>query len=100
MADEKRMKEVFSDEAFVKSLLTLETPEEVKAELKKKGVDLTVDEILSIRETLVKKAEGKELTEEDLEKVAGGSVVGIAIGIGGLLIGAGSFVNDLTRGRW
>ncbi len=36
--DENRIKEVFSDEEFVKGLLALEEPAEVQAALKEKGI--------------------------------------------------------------
>ena len=41
--DEKLVKEVFSDKEFVMSLLKLDTPEEVQAALKEKGIDLTIE---------------------------------------------------------
>ncbi|MDO4744882.1 MAG: hypothetical protein Q4A86_05835 [Clostridia bacterium] len=85
----EKMKEVFSDEAFVKSVLELETAAEVQAALKEKGVELTEEEILAIRKLLSKlesgevtkeqlavwqkQAEDGELSEEALEQVAGGS---------------------------
>ncbi|MDR1622336.1 MAG: Nif11-like leader peptide family RiPP precursor [Synergistaceae bacterium] len=97
--DEKRVKELFSDEAFVKSLFALETPEEVQAAVKAKGVDLTLDEIHAIKEGLAKSG-GEELSEADLEKVAGGSVVGLVIAGISLVVSAASYTHDATRGRW
>ena len=70
--DEKRAEELFADEAFVKSLLALETPEEVQAAVKAKGVDLTLDEISAIKEVLAKFTSA-ELSDADLENVAGGN---------------------------
>ena len=86
----EKMKEVFADEAFVKGLFALESAAEVQAALKEKGVELTEEEILGIREFFAKvesgeisaerveqwaaQAESGELPEEMLEQVAGGSV--------------------------
>ena len=63
----EKMKEVFSDEAFVKSLFELETAAEVQAALKEKGVELSEGEILGIRELFLK-VEGGEISAEQLEK--------------------------------
>ena len=97
----EKMKEIFADEAFVKSLFELESAGEVQAALKEKGVELTEEEIFAIREMLLKVADGEisvkqleqwatqaergELSEELLEQVSGGSVLGT---IGLALIGA------------
>ena len=97
----KKIKEVFSDEAFVKGLFELETAAEVQTALKEKGIELTEEEIFAIREMFLKVADGEisaeqleqwaaqaergELSEELLEQVSGGSVLGT---IGLALIGA------------
>ena len=75
--DDARIKEVFSDEVFVKNLFELETPEEAQAELKDKGFEFSIDEVLVLREMLVKALEkarenGGELSIEDMDDVAGG----------------------------
>ena len=63
----EKIKEVFADEAFVKSLFELESAGEVQAALKEKGIELTEEEILSIRDFLLKVEEG-DITKEQLEK--------------------------------
>ena len=81
----EKMKEVFSDEAFVKSLFELDSAAEVQAALKEKGAELTEEEILAICEffakvksgeiapgKLSKQSENGELSEETLEQIAGG----------------------------
>ena len=62
-----KLKEVFSDEAFVKSLFELESVGEVQAALKEKGIEFSEEEILSIRDFLLKVEEG-DITKEQLEK--------------------------------
>ena len=42
-----KIKEVFSDEAFVKGLFELESAAEVQAALKEKGIEMTEEEILA-----------------------------------------------------
>ncbi|MBR3630635.1 MAG: hypothetical protein IKN55_09240, partial [Oscillospiraceae bacterium] len=77
-----------SDEDFVKTLLSSETPEAAQKLLSDKGVSLSIEEIRSAGETLSKLAEGEissELSEDELEQVAGGDVIcGIIVGIIGL----------------
>ena len=89
----EKMKAVFADEAFMKQLFELETVVEVQAVLKEKGVELTEEEILSVREALVKmdnagisaeqleqwskQADSGELPEEMLEYVAGGEIFAV-----------------------
>ena len=78
--DEKRIKEVFSDKAFVEGLLKLETPEEVQKAFAGKGVTVSVEEIIKLKDALVKASQkaaesGGELSMEDMEDVAGGFVL-------------------------
>ena len=121
----ERLKEVFLDEAFVKSLFELETVAEVQAALQEKGIELTEEEILGIRDLLIKVEEGGisaeqlekwaaqiesgELSEEMLEQVSGGSItlvgaavvsllirVGTAAAVAGLIYGAAHAIKN----RW
>ncbi len=113
MMDEVTIRKVFGDEQFVKGLFELATPEEVQAALQQKDLSLSVEEIVKIRELLLKRMEaGAELSEEELESVTGG--VGVTILIISLMIGAvvlgvvagagavgGAYiVNDKTNGTW
>ena len=77
--NEAKIKEVFSDEAFVKELLEKETPEEVQEILEKKDIELSIEEIVNLREMLVERIENaqsddEELLEDDLESVSGGCI--------------------------
>ena len=105
--DEKRIKEIFSDEAFVKGLLALETPEEVQAALKEKGVAVSIEEIMQLKDALIKASEkaaesGGELSLEELEEAAGGFVLltGLyAVAFGPVI--APLFVQNVRTGlRW
>ena len=115
----EKMKEVFADEAFVKSLFELDSAAEVQAALKEKGIEMTEDEILGIRDLLAKmesgeisaeqaeqwskQAESGELPDELLEQVSGGEFVilaAVTVGIGTFLkwIGIGVAVGAAAGG--
>ena len=117
MTSDETIREVFSDEAFVKALFALETPEEVQSALKEKNIEFSIDEILKIRDLLLKTTEnGGVLSDEELQEVSGGLVVcasvivGIVLSAGffagvGALLGAGVAgaawgTDAATGGRW
>lgn len=119
MTNEQLIREVCQDEGFIKSLLTLETPEEVQAALQGKGVEFSVDEIKAIREIMLKKIDsGAELSEAELAEVTGGVYLALTAGaiillmamggiIGGCLgtgaiaaTGAAVFTANITNNSW
>ena len=72
----EKIKEVMSDKAFVEGLLKLETPEEVQKAFAKKGVTVSVEEIMQLKAALVKVAEkGGDLSMAEMDEVAGGSPI-------------------------
>ena len=99
--NEERIKEVFADEAFVKELLSKETPEEVQAMLEDKDIEVSIAEIVKLRELLEKKAEdpNAELSDEDLEDVSGGCL-GVAVIASFVVCFGAPIVETATRGRW
>ncbi len=101
--NEALIKEVFSDEAFVKSLVELESAEEVQAALKEKNLDFSLEDIAEMQTALAKRV-NDEIPEDELENVAGGFAISatlIAIGsVGAALFSTGSFVHEVTRRRW
>ena len=84
----EKMKEVFSEEAFVKALFEMESVAEMQEALNNKGIQMSDEEITTLRTFFAKiksgeisreqlekwsvQAENGELTEEMLELVAGG----------------------------
>ena len=64
-----KLKEVFADEAFVEGLLQLESAAEVQEALKEKDIEMTEDDIISLRDIMVK-VESGEVSEEQLESWA------------------------------
>ena len=101
--NEALIKEIFSDEAFLKSLSEMETAEEVQAALKEKGLDLSIDDILKIQKTLTSQENG-ELSEDEMENVAGGFAISATVmailGVCGATASVGGFVNTVTNRRW
>ena len=104
-ANIEKLQELVKDEAFLKELFTKEEPEDVQALFEAKGVELSLDEVKSIGETLEKVANGEitaeqleksangELSEDDLAEVAGGELATLTacaiIFAGGVIVGGG-----------
>lgn len=66
-----------ANKGLAEKLFSLETPEEVQSFLKTQGLEFSLEEIDTIKNALVKaatKSAGGELTDDDLEDVAGGSI--------------------------
>ena len=93
--NEELIREVFSDETYVKNLFKSESWEAAQASLKEKGIDLSVEEIKNIVNK-AKAAEEGELSDDELENVAGGIEVlfGIVITVGGMAIGIKHLISD------
>ncbi len=102
--NEALIKEIFSDKAFVEALLGMETAEEVQAALKEKNLDLSIEDIENVQKALSAQ-ESSELSEDEMENVAGGFAItaGVVSAIAGIIsatAGVGSFTHKITRGRW
>jgi len=105
----ERIKEIFADEEFVKELFSKETPEEAQAMLAEKEINMSIDELVKIKDLVVAKlqaaenGESTEITEEDLADVAGGVAVLFAI-MGLVVVGVGMMMAipyiDFERRRW
>ena len=76
--NEERIKEVFADEEFVKEFFSKETPEEAQAILAEKDIDVSIEELVAIKNIIDEKlqaaenGEDGELCDDDPENVAGG----------------------------
>jgi len=102
--NEERIKEVFSDKEFLAELISMEIPEEIQAALAEKDIEFTIDEICTMKKMvekgIEKAAAGEELSEEEMEKVAGGNpllIIPIALVV---VFGSAYGVSTATRGRW
>ena len=103
---EERIKELFADEAFVKQLLEQEEAEQVQELLRDKEVELSVEEINQLKDMVAKMASGEinpdELSEDDLESVAGGIAMCPALAILGFFafMKTIEIVDQATNRRW
>ena len=96
MANQAVLEKVLADEAFVKELVEMENPEDVRDALNAKGAEVTTEEVQQIAKSLSQQAEG-ELDEDALEDVAGGIAVTAVITAG--VIGY-NLVRTAIRRRW
>ena len=102
--NEERIKEIFSDEAFVEELLSTHEPEKIQALLEDKDIEMSIAEIEKLKEMVIKKMENPdadlELSDDDLEDVSGGcAAVGVVFAILGVAAVA-AFIHGKTNGRW
>ncbi len=99
-----------ADNSLVEKLFALESADEVQDFLKTQGIDLSLEEISMLRDGIVKAVEkgeisaDGELSDEDLEEVAGGNdvtaIIGAVVKVAGLIVKGGNLVHNVTRGRW
>lgn len=67
----KKIKRLIEDKEYMKHLLSLESVEEISKELEKVDVNLSLEDLKKIY-ALTKKMKSSELTDAELEEVAGG----------------------------
>ncbi|KUG02624.1 hypothetical protein ASZ90_019992 [hydrocarbon metagenome] len=109
---EQKMNELLAkleaDNSLGEKLFLMETPEEVQTLLKEQGLEFSLEEIGMLKEVLIKSMEkggSGELSDEDLENVAGGSITVLAIcaiigAIAGAVTAAGTVTDQAVRSRW
>jgi len=111
--NEERIKEVFSDEEFVKELFSKETPEEAKALLEEKDIDFSVEDLIKLRKIIIAKMEQQtnseegELGEDELKNVSGGvlPLFAVAAALAPVILyavgfGAVGIAEAVRRRRW
>lgn len=94
-----------ADSSLGEKLFNLETEEEVQSFLKDQGLDFTLEEISVLRKAVIKTQEKGELSDEDLEEVAGGivvttSVVATTAAVVGATASVGAMVHNVSNRRW
>lgn len=89
--DKQKLQEVFSDKAYVESIAKMSVEDAAKS-LCEKGIEVTADDLMKVRDFVVahkEELQNGELPEEALASVAGGmsdkasAITGVVIG-GGL----------------
>ena len=110
--DQARLREVLSDEEFVKELLSMKSAEQVQDALEDKGITVTTDEIRQVGDLLRKAESGEisqetleaaasgELSEAELEEVAGGSLTALVLAFVGIVAGGSIFMRLSKEGIW
>lgn len=96
---EDRIKELLSDENYVKALLETGSYEAAAEKLKEDGVEVSVDELKNAVELITKKQQG-ELDDEALEEVYGGVFIASLITllvIGGVFAGISVTLADAAK---
>lgn len=72
----EKLNELTNDKAFVEMMMSQETPEDVQRVFNEHGVPLTLDDVKRIGSALAQMEEPtSELSEDDLDSVAGGVVL-------------------------
>ena len=104
--NEERIKELFENEEFVKELFSKETAEEAQAFLAENDVEMSVEDLRKVMEkvnaSLEDSDEDATLEDDDLEDVAGGSIIALGIMVAVCLtvvIGAGYHKEWAETGR-
>ena len=82
--DSNRIKEVISDESFVKRLSQLEDIKEIQAAFEEKDLYFSIDELNAFSEQFVS---NDELSYDQLDEVAGGLAVPLIMAYGLVIIG-------------
>ena len=73
----EKLLDVFSDEKFLDKLFAAETAEAAQAAFAEKGLEFSHEQIMELRDAIAG-AEGGEVSDDQMEQVAGGSVVVIS----------------------
>ncbi|HBQ86814.1 MAG TPA: hypothetical protein DD811_10110 [Syntrophomonas sp.] len=96
-----------ADKTLAEKLLSQENPQDVQSLLKEQGLDFSIEEIDMLRQALVRALEknaGDELSDEDLENVAGGFAITAIVALIGAIAGAvsvaGAVTDQAVRSRW
>ena len=72
--DNQKIRSLLVKKEFVERIISVKTPEEVQAEFKKEGAEISLEEVGVLGSLINKSLEkgGKPLSEEDLTEVTGG----------------------------
>ncbi|MEZ3468000.1 MAG: hypothetical protein K1W40_05975 [Schaedlerella sp.] len=95
--EKEQLKTIMTPE-FMQELMDLETAEDVQKAMEQKGISLSIPEINKLQSMLESQASGEgELSESDLEEVAGGGLVQT---LTDFFLDGVDAMNRWTRRRW
>ncbi len=95
--EKEQLKTIMTPE-FIQELMDLETAEDVQKAMEQKGISLSIPEINKLQSMLESQASGEgELSESDLEEVAGGGLVQT---LTDFFLDGVDAMNRWTRRRW
>lgn len=111
MTDYNKISELFQSEAFQKEAESCKTMEDFHALFTAKGVEITLDETIDLISQIAEKKQQQdngEISEEDLENVAGGlaltgaAAIAACVGLGvvGIGVAAGAAYVAYQALRW
>lgn len=97
----EKLNTLLEDEVFLNKILNAENPEEVSALFADNGITLSVKEVEILRSRL-ESADNNELSEDQLENVAGGAVDFDLIDdiVKGIEKVSGRIFDSISRQRW
>lgn len=97
----EKFQELLENDDFLSELSLIECVEDVQSFLLENGVELSIEDINSIRTSVVSHLQSGELSDDELELASGGA---ISLGTIALIITgvkyAGEIVDRSTRNRW
>jgi ATP-dependent RNA circularization protein (DNA/RNA ligase family) len=98
----EKLNELLQDESIVRELVAKENAEDVQKFLADKGVEVSIEDINAIRDGVLARVENNdEMSDDQLEQVAGGGGYGDVIKFGvDCIVKVGDCIHTLTRGRW
>ena len=100
MLNQEKLQEVFSDKEYVASIAKLSAEDAAKS-LNEKGVDMTADDLMKLRDFVMahkEELQNGELSEEKLAEVAGGDAAA-AIGLG-IIAGLSAIIAGVSFIFW
>lgn len=93
---------LLQDKSFLEKLVSLETDAEVQSFLAENGIELSITQIITIKNGIAAKlGENEELSEDELKNISGGAdIPGIITSIADAIGALGDYVDKWTRNRW
>ena len=97
---QEKLNALFEDEAFLNKMLNAENPEQVSALFAENGITMSAKEVEILRSRL-ENADGGELSEDQLENVAGGVDLDLIDDVLNSIVKVGERLFDsISRRRW